>query len=1009
MNEQVLKAIVKLLAMIVKVDGVGEGERESIERFFRENLNDKAVRYYITLFNEHLETAIATHEEVFKLCSEINHELALKQKIIILLRLIELVRADRQFTQEEEILVKAVYEAFNIPIERYLLIKDFVTATDVYDLRSPNILVIDDVAHKNLKVKHYQKHQLGGKLGVLRLPGVEMYLLRIFRSTEDLFLNGDLLREQYVYPLTNGSVVRSEKSEPLYFSEVAGNFNRTESKPRITFVAKDVDYFFKGGKKGLHQINVVEESGSLVALMGASGSGKSTLLNVLNGNHKPASGRVLINGVDVHAQRKEAAGVIGYVPQDDLLMEDLTVYQNLYYAARLCFSQMPERDMQVLVSRTLISLGLNEICDLKVGNVLEKTISGGQRKRVNIGLELLRQPSVLFLDEPTSGLSSRDSENILDLLRELTMLGKLIFVVIHQPSSDLFKMFDRLLVLDTGGYQVYYGDPVEAVVYFKTLANQVNKELGSCPTCGNVNSEQIFHIIEGKVIDEYGHSTNLRRISPETWNKYFLQNIRLPNLRPSPEKPENTLKIPSKWNQFSIFVARDWLSKWHNTQYLIINLLQAPLLAFIMAYIVRYYKTDELTERGVYTFADNLNIPSFLFMSIIISLFMGLTISAEEIIRDAKILKREAFLNLSRNSYLLSKVFILFGFSAFQALAYTLISNWIVGIQGMAITYWAVYFSCFCFANMLGLNISATFKSVITIYILIPILLIPQLVLGGIVIAFDQINPEINRPDEVPLVGDLMASRWALEALAVSQFKDNPFARHFYETDKVMANASFKRDYLIPTLSSKLEYCIQAHQSADLVEKSKLNKNLLLLNNEIKKEIIIAPTIHLPVLEQLKPALFNFQVSEQTKQYLKDLRDYYVKVYNQASKAKDELTRQKIATPEALETFLKDKERYQNQQVMMMVTNKAVEDRIIEYRGKLIQKINPVYLDPNDVLHPLDFRAHFFAPTKYFLGYHIPTLYFNLCIIWLMSLVLYVTLYYKFFRKLVGGKLLKFK
>ncbi|MES2734507.1 MAG: ATP-binding cassette domain-containing protein, partial [Bacteroidota bacterium] len=322
MNEQVLKAIVKLLAMIVKVDGVGEGERESIQKFFRENLNDKAVRYYIELFDEHLQTAIATREEVFKLCSEINQELALKQKIIILLRLIELVRADRQFTHAEEVLVQAVYEAFNISVERYLLIKDFVTATDVYDLRSPNILVIDDVAHKNLPVKHYQKHQLGGKLGVLHLPGVEMYLIRIFRYTEDLFLNGDLLREGYVYPLTNGSVVRSEKSEPLYFSEVAGNFMRAESKPRITFVAKDIDYFFKGGKKGLHRINVVEESGSLVALMGASGSGKSTLLNVLNGNHKPASGSVLINGVDVHAQRKDAAGVIGYVPQDDLLMED---------------------------------------------------------------------------------------------------------------------------------------------------------------------------------------------------------------------------------------------------------------------------------------------------------------------------------------------------------------------------------------------------------------------------------------------------------------------------------------------------------------------------------------------------------------------------------------------------------------------------------------------------------------------------------------------------------------
>jgi ABC transport system ATP-binding/permease protein len=1004
MNEQVLKAIVKLLAMIVKVDGVGEGERESIEAFFQENLNDTAVKHYLHLFDEHLQTAIATREEVYKLCQTINLELSLKQKTIILLRLIELVLADRQFTQAEENLVEAVCEAFNIQTERYQMIRDFVTATNLYDVDSPHILVVDDLPHQNLRTKHYYKNQLGGKLGILRLPGVEMYLLRVFRYTEDIFLNGDLLRKEYVYPLTNGSVIRSSRLEPLYYSEIVGNFMRAEYTPRVTFVAENIDYHFKGGKKGLHKINIAEESGKLIALMGASGSGKSTLLNVLNGNYRPSKGRVLINGIDVHAERESITGVIGYVPQDDLLMEDLTVYQNLYFAARLCFSQKSEREIEVLVTRTLINLGLNEICHLKVGNVLEKTISGGQRKRVNIGLELLRQPSVLFLDEPTSGLSSRDSENILDLLRELTMMGKLIFVVIHQPSSELFKMFDRLIVLDTGGYQVYYGDPVEAVVYFKTLANQVNKELGACQACGNVNAEQIFNIIENKVIDEYGNPTSMRRISPETWYKYFLQNIRMPSLKSSSEKPENTLRIPSLWNQFRIFVARDMLSKWHNTQYLVINLLQAPLLAFILAYIVRYYKPDELTEDNFYTFAENVNIPAFIFMSIIVALFMGLTISAEEIIRDARILKREAFLNLSRNSYLMSKVFILFSFSAFQAGVYTLISNWIVGIEGMTLTYWGVYFTCFCFANMLGLNISATFKSVVTIYILIPILLIPQLILGGIVVEFDKINPEINRPDEVPLVGDLMASRWAFEALAVSQFKDNPFEREFYELDKVMANAEYKRDYLIPTLSSKLEACIELREHNGAAEREKLVKNLNLLSNELRKELKATPELTLASVSRLKPGSFNFDVSEQTKQYLKELKGYYINVYNKAREKKDELTSGRTASPEAQEAFLKAKESYQNEQIAFLVTNRSVEDRIIEYKGRLIQKINPVYLDPVELHHPFDFRAHFFAPTKHFLGTYIPTLFFNVMLVWLMSFLLYITLYNKFFRKLIGGK-----
>ena len=129
-----------------------------------------------------------------------------------------------------------------------------------------------------------------------------------------------------------------------------------------------------------------------------------------------------------------------------------------------------------LCVQTLKSIGLYETKDLKVGSPLKRLFSGGQRKRLNIALELIREPSIMFVDEPTSGLSSRDSENIMDLLKELSLKGKLIFVVIHQPSSDIFKMFDKLIILDRGGYPIYNGNPVDAVIYFKRLVQHVNSE-----------------------------------------------------------------------------------------------------------------------------------------------------------------------------------------------------------------------------------------------------------------------------------------------------------------------------------------------------------------------------------------------------------------------------------------------------------------------------------------------------------------------------------------------------
>src|SRR5690606_578401 len=364
-----------------------------------------------------------------------------------------------------------------------------------------------------------------------------------------------------------------------------------------------------------------------IGLMGASGSGKSTLLNVLNGSEKPSSGRVQVNGIDIYEEPEKVQGIIGYVPQDDLLMEDLTVFENLYFASKLCFKHYTEKQIFELTSRVLVVLGLTEIRDLKVGSPLDKTISGGQRKRLNIGLELLREPAILFVDEPTSGLSSRDSENIMDLLKELSLRGKMVFVVIHQPSSDIFKMFDTLIILDIGGFQIYYGNPIEAVIYFRDIINAANKTQGACPECGNINPEQIFSIIETKVVNEYGRLTNTRKVSPGQWYQYFKQRIKLNRVQHVKEALPPPQEIPGWFSQMKVFVTRDVLSKIANRQYLLVNLLESPVLAFFIAFMVKYY--NELEGGGTYTFYNNQNIPIYFFMSVVVALFFGLTMSAE--------------------------------------------------------------------------------------------------------------------------------------------------------------------------------------------------------------------------------------------------------------------------------------------------------------------------------------------------------------------------------------------
>ena len=236
--------------------------------------------------------------------------------------------------------------------------------------------------------------------------------------------------------------------------------------------------------------------------MGGSGTGKTTLLSILNGSLIPQEGHITINGHDISEQK--AKDLIGFVPQDDLLIEELTVYQNLYYTAKLCFASLSEEEIDRRVMKILKDLGLDATKDLKVGSAINKYISGGQRKRLNIALELIREPAVLFLDEPTSGLSSADTEKVINLLKEQTYKGKLVVVNIHQPSSDVYKLFDRLWLLDKGGYPVFDGNPIDAITYFKSAANYADAETSACPTCGNVNPEIVFDPVRKEMGFESG-------------------------------------------------------------------------------------------------------------------------------------------------------------------------------------------------------------------------------------------------------------------------------------------------------------------------------------------------------------------------------------------------------------------------------------------------------------------------------------------------------------------------
>ncbi|MCW3806250.1 ATP-binding cassette domain-containing protein [Plebeiibacterium marinum] len=1009
MSEGILKALIQLFALVAFPDKDSKSRRNIVKNFLDQQLNKQMVEEYLNIYETHYQehvskleklqkreiersTLTANSVKALKISNAINKELVHYQKLIVIIQLIEFLKAGVEISHFEKDFVSTIAQTFHIKDEEYRLMENFIIGDQNTLIDNKNLLIINKESATSFRnSRHIQRVNLNDEIQVLHLESGDLYLLRI-GINEDISVNGQPLNPQRIHVLTPGSSLRNTRIIPIYYSDIAGTFTSDNISNPITFDVDNISYSFKNKSIGIQPMSFQSESGKLVGIMGASGAGKSTLTNILSGIHKPQQGTVKINNVDIHENPGEIEGLIGYVSQDDLLMEKLTVYQNLYYNAKLCFGDYSEFNIKKRVLRILSSLGLNDIKDMKVGSPLNKKISGGQRKRLNIALELIREPAILFLDEPTSGLSSRDSANILDLLKELALKGKLVFVVIHQPSSDIFKMFNQLLVLDTGGYLIYNGDPVDSITYFKSNINQANKEDSECHTCGNVNPEQVLNIVSSHVIDEYGTFTPNRKIDPQDWYQRFLNtNNKIKKSRniPNTPLPDINFRVPNKLKQLGVFIKRDVLSKISNPQYLVINLLETPILALLLSLIIKFYNVDASNSQG-YVYQNNPNVVIYIIMAVIIALFVGLTVSAEEIIKDKKILKREEFLNLSRLSYLLSKACILTVISAVQTFLFVLLGNSIIEIKGMFFEYWIILFSCATFANILGLIISDSFKEVVNIYILIPFLIIPQIILSGVFISYDNLNPKISNPEKIPWYGEIITARWAFEALAVNQFKNNKYEKEFYIYDKIKSEAKYKKEYLIPSLSAKLDNCLKYYQNNDT---TKLKYTLEILNKEIKKENSLGIIKNNICID--KPLTVNSFDSiryNNIKFAFKNQRNAYIKVFNKTDLISDKKIKDLTHSKEKRNEFNSIKKNYHNLELERFVrnTNNIFSNKIIEYKGNMIQKTDPIFKDPSNKF----LFAHFLSPYKNFGKIKLDSIWANTIVLWVMNILLFVLLYY---------------
>lgn len=949
MNDIVLSALLNLFALFGSKNGLDkESSLGLLSDYLVKFFGIRNIKSYVRLYSD-LRDFYDDSPEMDKsvivegICTKLNERIRYEEKLSLLLRLMEFCQKNEGGFNPEDEIFRNVSDLFGFDNVIYGSMVSFISNED------------------NEYVKAADLDAEGDKLVTLFFKDQNFLLFKVYFN-HSIWMDDIRLQQGVFQQWQQSSVLKSNHFNPVYYSTVLARYTGTADYEKVEMCGRDINFRFEqGGDNGMHNLSFTLASGELVAVMGGSGVGKSTLLSLLNGTLKPQSGSITINGHDIN--EPEAKALIGFVPQDDLLIEELTVYENLWYTAKLCFDRMPDDEIAAKVDSILFQLGLEAAKDLKVGSPINKFISGGQRKRLNIALELIREPAILFLDEPTSGLSSTDTEKVINLLKEQTYKGKLIIANIHQPSSDVYKLFDRLWLLDKGGYPIFDGNPIEAVSYFKSAANYADSLSSTCPTCGNVNPEIILNIVDEKAFDNTGHLSDQRKFSPQEWHEMYLKKRPEQKAVVEGKVPPTDQKRPGWFKQMRIFLSRNVSSKITNLQYVLVTLLEAPVLAAICGLLTHF-----TPDSGVYSLMENKNFPSYIFMAIIVAIFLGMSGSAEEIIRDRALLKREKFLNLSYGSYIMSKVIYMAAVCLIQTLLFVLVGNLIIEVHHMLWVWWLILFISAFLSSLIGLLLSQCMNSVVAIYITIPLLLIPQILLCGLVVKFEDLNPK-SETGNVPVIGDIIPSRWAYEALAVANFTMNDYEKMIYEYDRSKYSSTYYVNGFIHELESQVE---------------------------MKKEDVLRH--ELPFLaETLNLAEYSGDWSyDSLSEYLAEAKKVAIDISNKSTLKIDRLFSAFIAE-NGKEALVEIKRASQNLQLENLAVNRDTEV-INRVKGcSIVPKAGYVFLSPRTK----NGRAPFYSGIKILGNYEIDTVWYDIAVLLFMCILVGACLFSDFPGKLL--------
>lgn len=593
-------------------------------------------------------------------------------------------------------------------------------------------------------------------------------------SANGTFVNG--VRTRGVVRVGTEDVI-SLGSYPVRFDRDAARGGRLSARVDggVSIVAEglsvDVPRRDGGGMlRILSDVSFTVYGGELVALMGPSGAGKTTLLRAMNGYQAPSAGSTTIGGADVNAQFESLRGAIGYVPQDDIVFPQLTVAESLRYTARLRLPRdTSDAEIEARIDQILRDLQIEQTRDRVIGDALNKGISGGQRKRVNLAQELITDPPILFLDEPTSGLSAGDTLVVMRLLRSLADEGRTIVVTIHQPSLKAYRLFDHVAYLFFGRL-AYFGPAFpDSITYFqRSLSEEAVEQPSEAALTlydpGSALEPMDADIVAAEQADDRDAARDQaacrwdQRFRSSAAYREFVHDRRQASATPAAPTRQSA-ESPSFIRQVNVLTSRMLRLKLRDRGALFTTFFFAPLFAGLTAFANRPQAGDR------YFFEIMVDVPNALVLLVVVSFMFASFGAASDIVSEAAVLKREQMANLRASAYVSAKAVVHGMMVAGQSLLLTLVGNSVLPLEtsplGLFTVLWLV---SMCGAGI-GLIASASARTSLQAILIVVAALALQLIIGGTTV------PLPNLPSSLQTVSAATVVRWGSEAAITSEFR----------------------------------------------------------------------------------------------------------------------------------------------------------------------------------------------------------------------------------------------